>query len=919
MMTHQQQTQTAARCSSPRPPRSPLPPPPVLLHGGGGSATRPTTIDCFVVGESSSDTYLLDLLHKYNSNKTGGEMAKVSQTSLDGEEASSSSAAAAAAVVLTDLTITSRIYMKSDGDCNCDCDCSCFSAGPAGRGGDIDVVFHRKGSEEMRPECVQKEGSVVLAMMPFGDHQYKEENEVTKKAYMSDLLLDSCGSRPLSGDGSLILVNFGEKQPVFTHMVPKGSNPLDYTMLGIAIGMRAGHLFKSNREPDKETIKNLIHAIVHTSQTSYRNGQGSFHKKKCRRTCLSSCFLEALSFPKEGLIGVTKMSCLHLRPLVRLVLSSYNLKSATVFESLLPLWFQAENWPAVDELVLSNFFLESELQVPLHSRFVPQLEGIHCRGVVLHSKEVQSHGIPEWLLRPRVGGMRFHPEQPTYLPKSSNSPDWSFLKLFLSFGDEVITEEAPNRIVFVMLGGPSPEKVALLKCLMENKVKATVKISTTKAPPVIQVHKAFKLWNTSKPPLSDLCSAWEIGGGDTENEWNPFNPCFFFSDSVFMLAFDPSSQTQISNLDFWINEISSRHRNKMNPLCYRPHSHKPQVLLVGTRTKYFDGKLFRTIKSRWESRINILGYFILDPETGFGISWHPHNLTPSKHKSIIPSIAGAIQSTHKAKYNIPQTWARFRAHLGTVKASAVKWSQLARIAHDCGVGRCARKVSQAAEEEEMRLCFDWLSDIGALFHLRHNAASQRMEDDIVALDPSWFNDTNKLLPVEIHLIPSDASESPLESLQRYTIKHLHDHHIGTDMTSVLLQVGVLVNSINNQPHFSFSKLPSVSSHSSLVDKFCKLCGDDTNASGCLLCLKLLPIESFSKVMCHLSKMPGVHPIQIRRDGILVSKTQYQRGDTGPVAVDGAGETHLMMIRTVDPRHEQNTLVLVLPVTILAYE
>ncbi|KAH3763530.1 hypothetical protein Pelo_4610 [Pelomyxa schiedti] len=152
MMTHQQQTQTAARCSSPRPPRSPPPPPPpVLLHGGGGSATRPTTIDCFVVGESSSDTYLLDLLHKYNSNKnenkTGGKM--------DGEEASSSSAAAA--VALTDLTITSRIYMKSDGDCNCDCDCSCFSAG---RGGDIDVVFHRKGSEEMRPECVQKEGSV---------------------------------------------------------------------------------------------------------------------------------------------------------------------------------------------------------------------------------------------------------------------------------------------------------------------------------------------------------------------------------------------------------------------------------------------------------------------------------------------------------------------------------------------------------------------------------------------------------------------------------------------------------------------------------------------------------------------------------------------------------------------------------------
>ncbi|KAH3732192.1 hypothetical protein Pelo_16978 [Pelomyxa schiedti] len=878
-------------------------------------------INCFVVGKSGSDEDLFALLLHYykvavcpNPQTLSGDQSAVS--------------------LPMSLTITTDFHAPQQQQQYLrGCDNSVVVGGGGGGGYEndpaVDLVFHRNGSPTMGPGCTKEKGSVVLVVMPF-------RGKCPEK--LSVPWDHKCSS--YFGEENIILANFCPNQPVIDH------DCLDYTLLNLAIEMRAGYLFKSKRKPSKDTITKLIDAIVLTSQTS--GFHQDFLPNKCMRTS-SSLFLPL--FPREGLIGVTNMSCLHVRSLLHILDHRSN-----VCERLLRFWFEAGNWPAVDELVFSNFLFESEL--PLCDPWlISPLEGSYCRGVVLHSKIVQSHGIPEWVLRARIGEkVDFHPEQPTFLPKSSKPPDWALIKLSLLFGDEVITEEAPNRIVLV--GGPLPHKAALLKCLMQNKTKATVKTSSTKtlaSPPVIQVHKPFKLWNSLKLPLPDLCSAWELGGGDTGEDWNPFHPCFFFSDSVFMLVFDASSSSPLAataagmtktgntqqehpaipKLDFWMNQINSCQKNKMNPSCYRPHSQKPKVIFVGICTSNsMDEKLFMTIEKHCHLfHFKVLGRFTINTESGEGFYWksymsmlfesrrsgRPYSTCVPK-ANIIRSIAKAIER-NQSQYIIPQRWCRFRAHLGTVKASAVKWSQLARIAHDCGVGRYTSKVSQAAEEEEMRLCFDWLSDIGAIFHFVHDEVFQSSlrrrlgADEIVVLDPSWFNYTKQLLPVEISplLLPSGESESPLESLQRHTINYLHHNQIGTEVAGALSKLGVLVNSINNQPHFPFFMLPSVPSDiSSLCDQFCKLCDHEiaTNATGFLLHFQLLPVESFSKVVCQLfNNIPGVHPILISRDGILISKRIQQQDTTTSSAVDRPCEAHLMMILTADPA-TQNAVVVV---------
>ncbi|KAH3723345.1 hypothetical protein Pelo_17951 [Pelomyxa schiedti] len=864
-------------------------------------------IKCFVVGESSSDAYLFDLLRKYSKPSRAvtvgaGGSAHQSPAMTDEDEASA---------LPTTLTITVMGQKSNDGN-----QCSPLTKATASEVsgydlGGVDVAFHRNGSREMRYGCAKEAGSVVLAMTPFGDQQYEEYKTAS---HMCDLLFESCGS--MGGGGSPILVNFGEKQPVFTCDVPGNSYPINVTLLGLAVGIQAGYVFKSLSEPSEETITKLIDAIVLTSQ-SYRLD----FSRECMIT--SSLFLEEeeATFPQEGLIGVSKMSCSHVRSLLHLLSSNFKTNATEhAYCKLLRLWAGAGNWPAVDELVFSNHLVKAE--VDMWNTVIPhQFEGLACQ--VLRCLRPENNGIPEWKLRSRVGAVFFRENQPTYLVRKSDTPpQWPFIKLFLLFGEEPMPSEPTHQIV--ALGGPHLHRAALLKCLMENKAKATVrltKLPTTTAP-VVQVHTPFQLSNKQ-------WTAWDLGGG-TQEEWNPFYPCFFFSDSVFLLVFDASASSstisahhpELPKLHFLLNQISSCHHHKKKASCYRPHSQKPKVVLVGIQTSNpLDpdapsslNDLYQTARKHWEKNIDFLDFYTVNLESG-------ESLHLRDSSSVLERMVKCLQRNTTRPYVVPQTWARLRSSLGGINnKGALKWLQLVRLAHSCGVGRTTSQISQAAQRDEIRLCFDWLSDIGSIFHFRHRyfqeSSSQRgYNDGLVVLDPSWFNSLYNLTlsmnkeitnptSVPSHTPPKAVDPSVAESLeslmQRFTTKKMADH-LGPAERVVLSKLGLLMTTTSpkNPEFFPFFVLPSTPP-GSVGDQLLGLSGfrENGTVSGCVLQFEFLPSESFTAVMRELCFIPGVHILMCWRDGILLSKytTVPQKRSSDVKELEVQGEARLLMTR-----------------------
>lgn len=174
--------------------------------------------------------------------------------------------------------------------------------------------------------------------------------------------------------------------------------------------------------------------------------------------------------------------------------------------------------------------MKAELSLAPH-----QLEGLACN-TLWYSR------IPEWMLHSQVGASFC--QQPTYPPKSHPPPNWEFLKLFLLFGEETIPSGPINRIITV--GGPHPHRAALLTCLIFKKTNAIVRL--TKLPTQsFRCTNPFKLQKSLRNPVQDsysalgfrfskkLTSKFQKKVGDKE-DWNPFYPCFFFGDSIFMLV-----------------------------------------------------------------------------------------------------------------------------------------------------------------------------------------------------------------------------------------------------------------------------------------------------------------------------------------------------------------------------------------------
>ncbi|KAH3756340.1 hypothetical protein Pelo_11835 [Pelomyxa schiedti] len=365
------------------------------------------------------------------------------------------------------------------------------------------------------------------------------------------------------------------------------------------------------------------------------------------------------------------------------------------------------------------------------------------------------------------------------------------------------------------------------------------------------VHKPFKL--KRKGYEASTWTAWELGGSD--EDWDPFYPCFFFSDSVFMLVFDGSGANihlPLPKLHFWLHQIVECHNSKRTSFRSGP----PKVLIVGC---YLTGDSFcaalkgflSPLISHWESRITFCGCLAIDlGNPGWGYTYDDKRYAEGKEASnIIRCISDALESsTSRAPYFVPPSWVKLQGVLTSMAKThpfIPRWSQLIRVAGECGVGRTTGKQSQHNEQEEMVMCFDWLLATG-------------IDNEIVVLNPSWFTESRSAMKATV--------------LRDLT---------GSMFLTCEGQMATWLDTLG-RPHTSsvFSPCPPD------IDSFWNM-NKIRAIHACVLPFGFLPAEEFASILCSLCVAPNSTPTMIWKDGLVMSK--YEKTEV----------FHLLMNRVVD--------------------
>ncbi|KAH3760955.1 hypothetical protein Pelo_7240 [Pelomyxa schiedti] len=617
--------------------------------------------------------------------------------------------------------------------------------------------------------------------------------------------------------------------------------------------LSAYKLLKSSKFSEK-SLRSLISTVVETACATDNQGPGSHNLSRV------DAFLQERRFPCDGSIDIAGMEPIMVQSLLPL------LPKERVEEYALMTWIKVGNWPAAKELIVSNSFLDSSVSLSSMSLdCIPdQLEGLSCEELDLSFNNIRE--IPEWFyhVRARQVNLLGNPVSPSNLVVDTwHSPKFSRL-----IGEKPELTAGPSRIV--LLGGPRPGKAAFLKCLMENKTKTTVKTGFMGPSKVIKVHKPFKLRGTDA-----RYTAWELGG-ENDEFWNPFYPCFFFADSIFILIFDGSA----------VNPSGL-------PKCLIPAG-KPKVIPVGIYTDTerdlpFFKELFPSIIKDWGHRIHFCRCFGVNLASGEGFATNSTNdPTVNVEPRVMALIGQAITNTEfdEEKWAVPPSWFQLHEVMVTHKEEVITWSQFIKFAHENGVGRpevqnSSTNIPLDKEFLAIRGCVDYLSDMGDIFHFWHSAFSfirdgSHTRDQIIVLKPSWFNETmtsiiNQLNPkftdgicLLSQLSPSAAKHNPSPSEVVINQKAI------VQVLNPMAKLGMMMT-ISSKPFLSFSLLPNTSQNgrktfwSTTAIKNGKMV-----ACGRHLDFGFLPVELFSRVMSSMCNIPGVEePILFWQTGLLI--------------------------------------------------
>ncbi|KAH3732411.1 hypothetical protein Pelo_16756 [Pelomyxa schiedti] len=662
-----------------------------------------------------------------------------------------------------------------------------------------------------------------------------------------------------------------------------GTDRFDWVDICVAFGLHAKKLFMRS-DYSQESLKEFITAIVEAKKKTPQGWQQICSAEPNPLT------FDVTPFPCAGAIDIVYMSSSSARSMLQFWAQDPRklLEQLAIRE-----WFAAGNWPAIKEFVHSNAAENVEIDFAGSSlKKVPhQLEGISCATLNLEDNHINE--IPEWVLHVKAQvdiSKNFLISLPKWLQRRPSQT----IRHFLLFG-EIPAEPAPTTNRIVLVGGPCCIRVGLLKCLMGNKQKTPVKPLKTTSP-VIQVHKPFKLGN-----VAATWTAWDLGG--ETDAWHPFYQCFFLSNSIFILLFAASAVSfgsgdthylALPKLNFWLTQICSCHSHKSYRRWFQSDP-KTKVILVAsyndptlTEASFLEG-LFSAVTNRWATKINFgETYFAVNPAVGEGFIFDKSSPKGRFHADIISRISISLDSWSNIPICVPRSWVLLREHIGIVNRKTLKWSQLVRLACDCGVGRVTGKRNLFEQQRELNLCFEWLSDIGSIFHFKHSifpASEKRNQgtwnnlEELVVLQPSWFNDI-------LTSIAQTFSRSVATTLPSSSFETIRPNTVGLapEAFSVLLKLGMMMN-IDSEPRMSFFVLPHTTPNHFTTLRNIRTENSKVLVSGCIVQFGFLPEETFTRVMSSLCNIPGVHMKYFWRDGIVVSKRSNDQTQTSYMLVN----------------------------------
>ncbi|KAH3743701.1 hypothetical protein Pelo_14906 [Pelomyxa schiedti] len=264
---------------------------------------------------------------------------------------------------------------------------------------------------------------------------------------------------------------------------------------------------------------------------------------------------------------------------------------------------------------------------------------------------------------------------------------------------------------------------------------------------------------------------------------------------------------------------------------------------------------------------------------------------------IISDLVDSLKQTFNSAVSVPRSWLRLEDYLRTsVKAK-------------CGVARNTAKRSQEEEQEELRDCFEYLSDVGSIFHFRHNFSedgcqSPSGKNEIVALDPSWFNDVmTTLTQATLTAVGAPTHMTSMEKMRVSAIRWPPGFD-SRAVLDVLPKLGMIMDIGVQCSYLPFFLLPQTPFN--YLKAFLETCNSKNGevfTSGCILNFGFLPSEVFSSVIRSLCKGRGLQFFW--RDGIVFSKQSS----------DVRNQESYLLITRVQHKVTQDTIVEVIMKTV----
>ncbi|KAH3767600.1 hypothetical protein Pelo_519 [Pelomyxa schiedti] len=568
-------------------------------------------------------------------------------------------------------------------------------------------------------------------------------------------------------------------------------------------------------------------------------------------------------------------------------------------------WIQVKNWPAITELILAKAMEHEDVTLGgLNLKSVPeQLAGITCQKLYLRQNSITQ--LPQWLPRAKIQDI-------VLFDKTKEEPaGWDMHRML--FGE---LPTFPNSRKLILFGEDNRLQGEVLKCLKDrgHKLKLNPKIKSI-PPSVINIQQDFKMHNKE---ASHTWTVWSL-----DENCHPFFPCFFCSNSVFLVSFNLDGTDPPKRLFFWLDEIS-RCWSQSNV-----HGNAQIILIVFTPSKVFTDiqkNFSRTVdlilhsSDRFKS-ITLRGVYVVSTlksfewfsdSTPFSFNESSTN-TPATGKQIGRVDQLLERIARETTRPVSPRWIAFSKRLRAVRKSIIKWSDFVRLAVSCGVGVPSRDGGGGIKSEaDLETCCDFLSDTGSIIHFRHPLWSNSSHPNLsqfVVLNLEWFNKLSSDLTRNLMWISVDQLKEDrvmfMDPTDPTNVQHFNNMAASAKKILWDFQELHLAFMCDNVLNLSFCLLPDWNTEA--LERVIKLWGPDIEGTpqpskdkiivnGRSFRFESIHGSLFTELMNMVAQIPGVQQEVFWKTGLWVSK-KCEGVTQDLVVTEQPGESICMFMRT----------------------